>query len=172
MNIQEIIRRIYFRNEGNIWSSSSNFSSNNNLVRDAFLWSIFFSLMYPLIKLILNIFFYKYIQHFSKKKLHDLIGYLYSLIHHLVVVPLALIAIYSECLKTDEEWKLINFAIEYSFFAPYCFGYLMGDLIMYAIPAVISRGQVDMLLHHVLGLAMIYFACLTTPPVSISHNFE
>ena len=101
-----------------------------------------------------------------KQRHTDLIGYLYSLIHHLVVVPWAILALYSECIKDDEEWKLVNFATEYAFLPPYCFGYLMGDFIMYAIPAA-RQGRMDMLVHHVLGLAMIVAACLTTPPVKM-----
>jgi hypothetical protein len=120
--------------------------------------------MYPLINWILHTFFPNRIQHLvnDQKRFKDFVGYLYSLIHHLVVVPWALMAIYSECMKSDEEWAQINFAVEYSFLPPFCFGYLMGDLLMYAIPA----GQFDMLVHHILGLGLVACACLTTPPVS------
>lgn len=166
MDISEIVRRIYFRNEGNVWKDASAFNSNENLVRDSVLWSLFFTSMYPLIDWILKTYFAKGVQHLieDKNRYKDLIGYLYSLIHHLVVLPFAVLAIYSECMRDDEEWNAVNFAVEYAFLPPYCFGYLMGDFIMYAIPAA-TKGKMDMLIHHVLGLSMIYAACLTTPPV-------
>ena len=166
MDFSEAIRRVYLRNDGNIWTESTVFNSNENIIRNALLWSVFFTSMYPFIDWILRTFFAKRIQHLvnDKKRYKDLIGYLYSLIHHLEVLPFAVLGIYTECMKNDEEWQLIHFAVEYSFLPPYCFGYLMGDFIMYAIPAA-KRGQLDMLVHHILGLSLIVAACLTTPPV-------
>lgn len=168
MDIAEIVRKIYHRNEGNVWVNASVYSSNENLLRDCVLWSVFFTFMYPLITWILHTFFAKGIQHLvhDKKRFKDFVGFLYSLVHHLVVVPWALMAMYAECMKSDEEWALVNYAAEYSFLPPYCFGYLMGDLLMYAIPAC-RKGQYDMLIHHILGLGLIMCACLTTPPVSV-----
>lgn len=166
MNAIEIARRVYFRNDNNIWAESSAYNSCENLVRNAILSSIFFTSLYPLITWVLRNIFPHRIRNLDndEKRFKELVGYLYSLVHHLVVVPWALMALYNECLKSDEEWRLVNFALEYSFLPPYCFGYLMGDLIMYAAPRA-REGRLDMLTHHVLGLGMILCACLTTPPV-------
>lgn len=168
MDTTEIIRRIYFRNDGNVWVNASVYLSNNNLIRNCILWSIFFTSIYPIITWILHTSFSKRLQHLDKKRFKDFVGYLYALIHHLVVVPWALMAMHAECMKSDEAWAEINFASEYSFLPPYCFGYLMGDLLMYAIPAA-RKGQYDMLIHHILGLGLIMCACVTTPPVSESE---
>jgi hypothetical protein len=48
----------------------------------------------------------------NKKLYKDCVGYLYSLTHHLVVVPWAMYAMYLECSKSDDEWKMLNFATE------------------------------------------------------------
>lgn len=163
--MMEIVRRVYYRNE-NIWGESSVASTHPNLVQHCLLWSLFFASMYPFITWVLRTFFSYRIRHILKdeKLFKDMVAYCYSLIHHLVVVPLGLIALFKECSMSDDEAKLVDYAVEYSFFAPYVFGYLVGDFIMFVIPAA-RKGQYEFFLHHAMGILLVVCACLTTPPV-------
>jgi hypothetical protein len=94
----------------------------------------------------------------------DLVPYIYCLVHHLVVVPYAIHHIYLEAMRSDDESFATNHADVFKNAFPYSFGYLFGDLIMYAIPEAIS-GKSEYLLHHILGLGLTVGSAVAKGPM-------
>jgi hypothetical protein len=114
---------------------------------------------------------------FTDKKKLDFNSYICSFVHHIVVVPIAFYRIFSN----STDITKIAFSI-YSRFnplaissnslnlfhcdaAPFSFGYLLSDTLLYAVPEAL-RGNREYLYHHTLGLCLFLAVPYLTPDIA------
>jgi hypothetical protein len=111
----------------------------------------------------------------AKKKL-DFNSYVCSLVHHLIVVPVALYRLFlldptSVPFSIFSRYNLQNITSDNKLFfhcdaAPFSFGYLFSDTVLYALPEALYRGNREYLYHHCLGLCLFLAVPYLSPDIS------
>lgn len=108
--------------------------------------------------------FYYYAMIVQHLLFHSLqVSYIVSLIHHSVVVPLALYYFHQDYMRGAEGLRTVNYAAEYGWFVPWIFGYFIGDTMMFAVPQAL-HGKYEYLFHHILGLGLMVSAIYIESP--------
>lgn len=127
-----------------------------------------------------SILFPKHLPILSERKRTDFISYGCSFVHHIVVVPMAIYRIATLQLNlSDDVISLFPFAttvyqavndqnksILSCECAPFSFGYLAADTLMYAVPEALA-GRYEYLVHHVLGMGLFYVVPLLSSDVAM-----
>ena len=110
---------------------------------------------------------------FNEKKRFDFNSYLCSFLHHIVVVPISFYRLffYNFPFSFYSKNILNNLSIEgiellHCDAAPFSFGYLLSDTLLYAIPEA-YRGNKEYLYHHLLGLCLFFAVPYLTSDLSI-----
>lgn len=89
------------------------------------------------------------------KKRVELPAYAVCLVNHFVVVPLSWYQIYQDVLLSTAAIKIADYAVTTAWISPFGIGYLVGDTIFFAIPAIFRRDYA-MIIHHCLTLTLIF----------------
>lgn len=110
---------------------------------------------------------------FNNKKKLDFNSYICSFIHHIIVVPIAFyrlfssdfaFSIYSRFIKENINENTIK--LFHCDAAPFSFGYLLSDTLLYALPEALN-GNREYLYHHTLGLCLFILVPYLTPDISV-----
>jgi hypothetical protein len=94
----------------------------------------------------------------SDKKRFEIPPCLVALFHHFIIVPYGLYLIYRTYAQGITLTQADAFLV-----APFCYGYLAGDTLFYAIPEA-RQGHYEYILHHALGLWITAAAVNATTP--------
>jgi len=99
----------------------------------------------------------------SAKERRDLPAYLSCLVHHAVVVPFAVTHIYDDLLR--EDYTTYNYAETDSWVVAYTFGYMIGDIMFFALGEAL-HGEFDFLFHHLLSIALVVSVAILPGPTA------
>lgn len=142
-----------------------------DVYRDMLVWSLFFFVIYLVLPYFLPRVLSKLYDRIPPQKRHSVTSYVCSLIHHIVVVPLAInrvLTIHSSeyvssfMLSHSQPISGTEKALMHCESAPFMTGYLLADFILFAIPEAL-KGKYEFFFHHLLALGV---ACLV-PHVTI-----
>lgn len=110
---------------------------------------------------------------FNDKKKLDFNSYVCSLIHHIVVVPISFyrlfssidqpFSIYSRYIVTNMNNNSLK--LFHCDAAPFSFGYLLADTLLYAVPEAL-RGNREYFYHHTLGMGLFLAVPYITPDLA------
>jgi hypothetical protein len=136
------------------------------------LWSIFFSLLFPLYDSLLRKYAKKFFLELNSRRQSDLVSYMVSFTHHIFIVPVGFYLCSLDFNRNPREWRLVDYAAEVGWSFPFIFGYFVGDTVMFAVQKL-REGSYDYLFHHVLGMTLMYSCALAEGRVIryIPHMF-
>jgi hypothetical protein len=113
---------------------------------------------------------------FTEKKRSDYNSYICSFVHHIIVVPISFYRIFSPTDSANAAFSIYSrfnpqavspdsLKLFHCDAAPFSFGYLLADTVLYAIPEAL-RGNREYLYHHSLGLCLFLAVPYLTPDIS------
>jgi hypothetical protein len=128
--------------------------------------SVFFCVLCVIIPPITRFLLPKFYESMNEQKRREYPTYLSCLVHHFVVVPFAVSHIYMDTLRTNEsQWLHHNYASTDGYIVAYTFGYMVADIIFFAISEAL-KGEFEFLFHHILSLALVVSTLLLPGPTN------
>jgi hypothetical protein len=118
-------------------------------------WSIFFISFYRGSDICLRLFFPQWYEQLSDRKKREFPSYVTCSLHHLVVIPHAILALYRDYFRTEDELSAVHYAQLEAPIFPFIMGYLTADMICFAIPELRKTGKVEFLVHHLVSLLLM-----------------
>jgi hypothetical protein len=116
------------------------------------LWSVVFSLMSVLIPRASKRLFPKWWEGLDKRYKVEFAAYIVCTFHHFYIVPRSWYHIYVDYFAPETSWSKIDYGENEAIVTPFLMGYLIADMICYALPT----RQVDYMIHHVLTAAIVW----------------
>jgi hypothetical protein len=134
-----------------------------DVYRDIFVWSAFFFFVYLILPYLLPRVFSTLYERIPPQKRNAVTSYLCSLIHHIVVVPVAIHRVMtiensefvsSIMLSHSQPLSGHAKAMMHCESAPFMSGYLVADFFLFAIPEAL-KGKYEFFVHHLLALGVV-----------------
>lgn len=129
--------------------------------------SVVFSFLHLFVPNILNALYPAWWKNLPQKKRDEIPACVAGLFHHFVVAPYGIFMgfqyMYLGRPVIAEEGKVV---------IPWILGYLVGDTLFYALPLA-TKGQLEYLIHHILGFWLTYgaFTASSTTIISLFPHF-